>query len=241
MSKQTVISRAGRTPRTKAKETRERILDAALDLFRRRGFQHTTMRQVAREAGMAVGAAYYYFHSKEALVMAFYERAQDVLGPQVERALIEHKTLEQRLRAILEVKFNYFQADRRLLGALSAHTDPRNPLSPFSAETRAIREADINYFARAFKGADIRVASDLRTHLPKVLWMYQMGLLLYWVYDDSPDQSRTNQLLEKSLSIIVRLIKFSSFSLMRPVRRGVVDLLETIYGEDTPAKTARTA
>ena len=58
----------------KAEETRNRILDAALRLFRERGFAETTMRDVATEAGVATGAAYYYFRSKEDLVMAFYLR-----------------------------------------------------------------------------------------------------------------------------------------------------------------------
>ena len=52
----------------KAEETRNRILDAALRLFRERGFAQTTMRDVATEAGVATGAAYYYFRSKEELV-----------------------------------------------------------------------------------------------------------------------------------------------------------------------------
>ena len=58
-------------------ETRERILDAALGLFRRKGFEGATMRDIARAAGMSLGAAYYYFETKEALVLAYYQRVQD--------------------------------------------------------------------------------------------------------------------------------------------------------------------
>jgi AcrR family transcriptional regulator len=59
----------------KAEDTRRRILQAALGLFQTRGFDDTTMREIAQEAGVATGAAYYYFASKEAMVMAFYELA----------------------------------------------------------------------------------------------------------------------------------------------------------------------
>ena len=59
----------------KSEETRGRILAAAMELFRRRGFESATMRDIAQEAGVALGSAYYYFESKEALVMAFYEQA----------------------------------------------------------------------------------------------------------------------------------------------------------------------
>ena len=57
-------------------DTRQRVLAAALKLFRRRGFDRTTMRDVAEEAGMSLGAAYYYFASKEAIVLAYYDEQQ---------------------------------------------------------------------------------------------------------------------------------------------------------------------
>ena len=82
---------------------------------------------------------------------------------------------------------------------------------------------------------------DLKTHLPRLLWLYQMGLLLFWVYDRSPAQKRTMQLFEKSLSIVVNLIRISTFTLLRPVRRLATDLLEIIYSdeESVPAAVAQ--
>jgi AcrR family transcriptional regulator len=215
----------------KSEETRTRILEAALALFRKRGFEKATMRDIAQESGVALGAAYYYFDSKDALVMGFYERAQRDLEPLLEDALSKMQGLEERLRAVVEVKFRYFAPNRKLMGALSAHIDPQHPLSPFSEETRAIRERDINILAAAVDGAKTRIPDDLKAHLPRVLWLYQMGLLLFWVYDSSPAQVRTKQLFQKSLSIVVNLIKLSSLPLMRPVRKLATDLFEIIYGE----------
>ena len=65
----------------KAEETRLRILRAAIELFRNQGFDQTTMREIAGEAGVAIGAAYYYFASKEAMVMGFYELASGEMAP----------------------------------------------------------------------------------------------------------------------------------------------------------------
>lgn len=67
------------SPTSKAQATRIRILDAALEMFRRQGFELTTMRGIAAEAGVSLGSAYYYFESKEDLVMAFYERAIEAM------------------------------------------------------------------------------------------------------------------------------------------------------------------
>jgi AcrR family transcriptional regulator len=215
-------------------ETRARILNAALALFRKQGFEQTTMRQIAAESGMALGAAYYYFPSKEALVMAFYERAQEELTPLLHDAL-NARSLERRLSALLEVKFRYFQPNRSLLGALSRHIDPRHPLSPFSDETRLMRDKDIQHFVEALEGSSVRVPPDLKVHLPRLLWLYQMGLLLFWVYDSSQEQVRTKQLVEKSLSLVALLIKFANFPLFRPIRRRVVGLLTTVSREPSPA------
>ena len=135
----------------KSDETRARILEAALALFRKRGFASTTMRDIAKEAGTALGAVYYYFDSKDALVMAFYQRSQTEITPLVEDALSRSKGLEESLRALLSVKLRYFAPNRTLLGALSAHIDPQHPLSPFSHEGRAIREHDIAMLLEPWK------------------------------------------------------------------------------------------
>lgn len=219
----------------KSEATQARILEAALNLFRRRGFEETTMREIAQESGAALGAAYYYFDSKDALVMAFYERAQRELDPLLQEALAKAQGLEPRLRAAIDVKFQYFAPNRKLLGALSGHIDPSHHLSPFSEATRAIRERDIAFLSAAIEDSKTRIPEDFKEYLPRALWLYQMGLLLFWVYDPSPAQSKTRQLFQKSLSIVVKLIQFSSLPLMRPLRKLVTDLFEVVYGEDGPA------
>jgi AcrR family transcriptional regulator len=217
--------------KSKSDETRARILDAAMDLFRRRGFEETTMREIATGAGVATGAAYYYFDSKDAIVLAFYDQAQQEMQPLLERALDASKDLTQRLRSLIEVKLRYFEPNRRLLGTLAAHADPEHPLSPFSAQTRGMRERDMQWFVRALQGSRIRVPGDFEPHLPSILWVYQMGLILFWIYDRSASQKRTHLLLDKSVAIVVRLIKLADLPLMRPLRRTVIDLVQTVAGE----------
>ena len=81
---------------SKSKDTQEKILEAALALFRERGFAEATMREIAARAGVATGLAYYYFDSKDAIVHAFYHRAKDELSPALE-ARASRKTLSARL------------------------------------------------------------------------------------------------------------------------------------------------
>jgi AcrR family transcriptional regulator len=216
---------------TKSQETRSRILEAALSVFRERGFEKATMREIAVDAGVAVGAAYYYFDSKDAIVMAFYQRAQSELIPMIDSKLDRTKTLETRLRAIIATKFEYFAPNRRLLGALSAHTDPEHPLSPFSKETEAIRKEDIGSFERAVADSGVKLPPTVAPYLPRLLWMYQMGLILFWVYDRSEGQARTQLLYEKTLKMLLVGLKIAAIPLLRPLHKLAGELLVVIYGD----------
>ena len=215
----------------KSEETRSRILEAALSVFRERGFEKATMREIATEAGVAVGAAYYYFDSKDALVMAFYERSQGEMHPAIEAALDNAKTLEARLDCIISTKFRYFHPNRQLLGALSSHIDPEHPLSPFSDQTAAIRDQDVASFERAVKDSAVKLPSSVAPYLGRLLWMYQMGLILFWVYDRSPNQERTALLYQKTLKMLLVTLKIASFPLLRPLHSLAGELLAVIYGD----------
>lgn len=215
------------TPTPKAEETRGRILDAALRLFRDQGFDETTMRDVAAEAGMATGAAYYYFHSKEELVMALYQRTSEEARHLIPPAIGRARDLEARLRAVIDAKFEQFADHRRLLGALvRIGMDPSHPLSPFAKDTAPMREESIDYFRDALAGT--KVPKDLEEFLPGLFWFYQLGLILFWIYDESPGQRKTRRLTGASLDIIVRLIRLSSLPLIGPLRKRVVALLRDI-------------
>ena len=96
------------TKRVKSEETRARILEAAMELFRQQGFEAATMREIAVKAGVATGAAYYYFDSKDAIVLAFYDQAQKDMEPELEAALEASRDLRERLRRLVEVKLEYF-------------------------------------------------------------------------------------------------------------------------------------
>jgi AcrR family transcriptional regulator len=117
----------------KAEETGLRILDSALALFRQEGFDTATMRDIAEKAGVATGAAYYYYPSKDAIVMDFYQRSCAEMQPKIEAALEEATGLEPRLRELIRVKLAYFAPNRGVLRALLRNgADPKHPLSPFS-------------------------------------------------------------------------------------------------------------
>jgi len=189
------------------------------------------MRDIAQAAGVATGAAYYYYPSKDAIVLDYYRRSAAEMQPKIEAALENAHGLESRLREVIRVKLDQFAPNRDVLRALLRNgADPKHPLSPFSPQTAEIRRADIDGFANALAGCGIRIPRDLAPELPGVLWFFQMGMILFWVIDESPRQERTGKLLDLGSKTVVMLIRASSLPLMRPLRRTVVQLIQIVKG-----------
>lgn len=219
------IQQAAQTP--KAEQTRRRILVAALQLFQERGFEETTMREVARKAGLATGAAYYYFQSKEELVKAFYDETQKQIQELSEKPLQQTRDLRDRLKTILDLKVQQILPYRHLLNVLFRDAaNPQSPISPFGEETRAIRDESIDLFRKVMEGSNLQIPSDLSPHLPRLLWLYHMGIILFLIHDSSPGQIRTKRLIEKSLDLIVMAIRISRFRIMAPLRKRALELLK---------------
>ena len=215
----------------KADDTRFRILEAALALFRKDGFDAATMRDIAREAGVATGAAYYYYPSKDAIVMDFYQRSCAEMQPKIEAALEHASGLKARLQELIRAKLLHFAPNRGVLRALLRNgADPKHPLSPFSPQTKEIRDIDIAWFRRILLDCGARIPRDLESQLPGVLWFFQMGVIFFWVTDESPNQARTEKLLELASKSVATLIRLSALPLMRPLRVTVLQIIEIAKG-----------
>ena len=215
----------------KAEGTELRILEAALGLFRQEGFDNATMRGIAGRAGVATGAAYYYYDSKESIVLDFYRRSCAEMQPKIEMALENEDGLEGRLRELIRVKLAHFEPNRGVLRALLRNgADPKHPLSPFSPQTQEIRDIDLAWFRRILVDCGMRIPRDLEPHLPGVLWLFQMGVIFFWVIDESADQVRSARFLEVASKSVAALIRISGLPLMRPLRKTALQLIEIVQG-----------
>jgi len=211
----------------RAEDTRRKIYEAAMEMFREKGFEETTMRDIAAKAGVALGGTYYYFSSKDAIVLAFYHEMQETSTSAVNHALEEKRKLKDRIRAVLDERLKLLEPNRKFCAALFRHApDGSDPLSPFSQETRLIRDAAVEQMKIAMDGGDVKIPPDLKPRLPYLLWLYQMALIMFWLYDRSPNQEKTEKLLDKSLGLLVNLLRVSSLPLMRPLRKTVLELVE---------------
>lgn len=210
----------------KGEETRARILETALALFLERGYEQTTMRAIAEGAGVALGNAYYYFASKEQLIQAFYGRTHVEHLAACTSILEGGGSLRDRLLGVMQMKVDTIEPYHRFAGVMfRTAADPSSPLNPFSAESAPVRDEATALFRTVVDGSTTRIPDDLREELPRLLWVYHMGVILYWIHDASPGRARTRRLVERSVDLIARLVSLGGNPLLRPLRRSILSLI----------------
>jgi hypothetical protein len=106
--------------------------------------------------------------------------------------------------------------------------DPDSPLSPFSPESGPARAAATAVYAEALHGSGAKVPPALRERLPDLLWLYAMGVVLFWVHDRSPGSARTYAMVDRTVPLVVRLVALSRYRVLRSVVDDVVALLDDL-------------
>lgn len=209
-------------------KTRDLILGKALDLFRKRGFEVTTMRDIARAAKVATGAAYYYFPSKEAMVSAYYDQVQELHAATVSGGLAGKEGLGDRLAFAMHSKLEILKEDRKFLGALFRYSgEPGHPLSVFGKATEAQRKQSMEIFREAFGGAEI--SEELKELLPWGMWLAHLGMILYFIHDESEGQRKTHKLVDRFADMLGGLVELTNSALVRPfVKPFQSKMLETL-------------
>lgn len=214
----------------KSELTRKNIIESAIALFTELGYEKTTMRLIAERAGVAVGNAYYYFASKEALMQGYYEYLEKQFEEKVVAVLAKEKSFTDRLERTLNVWVDNARPYHEFGGTFFRHAaEPTSPLSPFSKESSPTREAVIEIFNQVIEGAEgFKVPAEIRKQLPELLWMFHMGVVLYWVHDQSPKQVNTLKLIKRTAPLVARLIGLTRLPILKTSARELIELIEEL-------------
>ena len=213
----------------KGEQTRALIMETALEMLREHGYEQTTMRALAERAGVSLGNAYHYFNSKEQLIQAFYARTHAEHIAACATLLEGERNLKKRLLAVMQAKLDTIEPYHQFAGVLfKTAADPKSHLNPFSKQSAPVREESTRLFAEVVNGSEARVHKDIRDELPRLLWLYHMGITLFWIHDTSHHRRRTRRLVEITVDLIVKLIALTSNPLMRPLRKAVLDIMREL-------------
>lgn len=211
---------------SKRDRTRALIIDTALRSFRERGYDATTIRHIAAEAGVSVGTTNYHFASKNELVQEFYLEVQRAHRTAALPRLAATRDLRERLAIVFHTGLDQLAPTHpHAPEFLTAAVSPRSSINPLSAESSAALEIVEQLFDEAVRGADHKLPADIAEALPGALVLGHLLLAMYWVYDASPDQQKTRRLLDRGLGLLGLALPLARLPMLRAPLRELMQLV----------------
>src|SRR5215471_384786 len=186
----------------KAEQTRQRILDSALKLFATKGYEKTTLRDIAAEAGSSLGLTYRYFARKEELVLSLYRQLARNLETQVSE--LAPASLADRFHRTMLTQFELMAPYRDTLSAIfDAVLNPRSEVGVFSESSADVRLQSKKLFIEVVAGATDTPRASQAGNIATILYGAYLGLVLFWLQDRSPGTRTTLELLSFTRDMLV--------------------------------------
>jgi len=190
-------------------KNRNKIILSAVDLVTSKGLKSATMREIARQAGLGDATIYNYFPTKEAIVYGYYEDKFDGVIKQLKQIKdFNEYTFDEQLQTFFETILELFLPDREFLEktfkttffALSQHY---SRIRPIKEKFMAIVE---DIFTAAIEVDEIP-DQVFREMTIQFFWEYYIGIVIYWLKDDTDQFEGTTVLIDKSIDLACTSIK----------------------------------
>jgi hypothetical protein len=148
--------------------------------------------------------------------------------------LEKESSLKGRLLSVMRLKIDTLEPYHEFAGVLfQTAADPHSPLNPFADAAAPVRRDSIKLFEDLVADSNARIPDELRAELPYLLWLYHMGIILFWIHDTSRKRARTYKLIEQTVDLLDKLISLASNPLMRPVRKKALNLVAELRDDLT--------
>jgi AcrR family transcriptional regulator len=222
----------GRTAQGEA--TREELYGIAMRLIAARGYDATTLRDIAKEADVAVSLLYRYFPSKQAIIIALYDELSADFARRA--AAMPAGKWRDRFLFTLEASLDVLRPHRTALRALIPVLVGDPDEGVFSEKSAFSRQRVQGAFEAAATGASDAPKGPLADALGRLLYLAHLGVLLWWLLDKSPRQRATAALV----ALIAHLLPSAAVALrLPPMRRSVIAMDDAIrdglFGHATAA------
>ena len=214
----------------KAQETRPRIFDTAVKLFMEKGYEETTMRDIAAEADCSLGLAYRYFESKEVVVIQLYRQLAANTKARID-GLPKLPVAERFYQIMTEVLQEIAPFRAVWQGIFGGALNPNSKYGVLGESTADIRAEMKSVFERLVtEASDAPKKPDQVAAFGMLLYVTYLMTLLFWISDRSPDYKTTYQLLDFSRETL-GLIRGAL--VLPPVAKGMMRLasiVEQVFG-----------
>ena len=165
---------------------REEILQAALKVFARQGYNYTKMIDIAREADIGKGTIYEYFRSKEEILLAAYDNYMQVSNEGIARILASPITPLEKIREIILQTIRIYASDPEIMRVFfdfwieSTHNENITEMDfrKLYADYRVLAR---NLLEEAKQAGQVR--KDIGENVPSILVAVVEGTFLQWIID----------------------------------------------------------
>ena len=212
----------GRTAEGEA--TRGRLYRTAIELFKERGYEGSTLRDVAARAGVSSTLLYRYFPNKRAVVLALYDELSESFATNTR---LPAGRWRGRFITALGSSLEILEPHRVTLRALAPVMVGDTEEGVFAERTAFSRVRVQGVFRDAVAGARDAPPPALAEALGRLLYLLHLGVILWWLLDRSPRQRATRALV----SLLERVMPSAAFALKLPVVRGFVSSADQLFAE----------
>jgi TetR/AcrR family transcriptional regulator len=157
--------------------SRTQLLDAAEEIFARKGYHETTLKEIAELAEFSVGSVYSFFDNKDDLFLSVFLRRGDEFMPALRELLASEGTPRQRLHRLVDFEVGFFRRHPHFGRLYLRTSSTTNPVP----ETRVDRALSDNFGEamdlQAQLFADGQRAGEFRAGDPHVLARLFSGLV----------------------------------------------------------------
>lgn len=172
--------------KTESKSTRERILDAAMNIFSAKGFHDTKLDEIVAEASTSKGSIYFHFPNKEKLFIALVDQFADLIERRVDEAIGQETQGIKRVQVALEAVLDTFSKYRRPAKLLLVQAVGLGTV--FEKKRLEVNDRFAllikTYLDEAIAIGDIQ---DVNTHIVSHAWMGAIyNVVIQWVYTGEP-------------------------------------------------------
>lgn len=195
-------SRPGKRAANK-EQTKESILKEALTLFRKKGLEGTTTKEISRKAGIAEGTLFNYFKTKDDIALYFFEKETEfVIAWYQKQKNLQEAPLEEKLFAVIQKQLEYLATYESFIGAVIFRAfQPASKLSPLSVESQYLQSRYLKFIGEIVEADKGYQPGPLSVFGPHVFWMFYMGVLMHWLRDESKHKESTLAFLDRGLKI----------------------------------------
>ena len=218
-----------KSPSTKSVDTRERIVIAALGLFESKGYNESTMRDIAKEAQVSLGLTYRYFSRKEELVLALYQKLAAQCVEKIQA--LGEGSIAMRYPAALELTLDTLSLHRSTLGALfSAGLSIDSSLAVLGDGTVDIREQMIDMYRQVITGSTDSPKANQVEQIAIIMYAGHLLTVLFWTQDRTEGQAQAKKLVRFYRKGIKWGLPFLRIAIVRKLLAELTEIIEPVFG-----------